>query len=101
MTLLYYCVAIFLFLLIDDKLSIPGKIKWRLFTLLEYSSFALLVYQQLRSKYPKLIVVILSVFFFIFQIVYYITIQKKKFDSIPIGFETILIFIFIFFFLYE
>ncbi len=66
----------------------------------------------------------LSAFFFIFQIIYFVAndkkilgsipmhIQnfikwfgiyhnKKNFDSIPIGVETILIFIFIFFFLYE
>jgi hypothetical protein len=49
----------------------------------------------------KLILVILSVSFFLFQILYYFSDNEKKFDSIPIGFEAILIFIFIFFFLYE
>jgi hypothetical protein len=49
----------------------------------------------------KLIVIILSVSFFLFQVLYFFADHKKKFDSIPIGIETILIFVFIFFFLYE
>jgi hypothetical protein len=49
----------------------------------------------------KLTIILLSVTFFLFQIVYYFTPHKHKIDSIPIGFETILVFIFIFFFLYE
>lgn len=100
-TLVYYCVTIFLFLLIDDNFTIPGKIKWRLFTLLEYSFFAVLVYQQLKLRRQKQLVIVLSILFVIFQVLYYALIHKKKFDSIPVGIETILIFIFIFFFLYE
>ena len=43
----------------------------------------------------------MSISFFIFQVVNYFWVNKKNVDSIPIGFETILVFIFIFFFLYE
>ncbi|MDP4260926.1 MAG: hypothetical protein Q8941_00230 [Bacteroidota bacterium] len=48
----------------------------------------------------KIIIIIASIFFFAFQVIYFFT-PHKKFDSIPIGIEAILIFIFIFFFLYE
>lgn len=48
-----------------------------------------------------MIIIIASLFFLLFQVIYFFSTHKKKFDSIPIGIETILIFIFIFFFLYE
>ena len=131
LTLIYYCVSIFLFLLMTERLVtqdeiifIPGKIKFPINTLIEYFFFVTLIYQQLRLRRSKKIIVILSVFFFLFQIIYFVAhdnrilnalpqfiqnfitwftipTQKKSFDSIPIGIETILIFIFIFFYLFE
>jgi hypothetical protein len=83
------------------RIPISEKIKYSFYTLLEYSFFAILVFQQIKFRMFKLLLTILSVFFFLFQIMYFFSDHKKKFDSIPIGIETILIFIFIFFFLYE
>ena len=100
-TLIYYCLSIFFYLQISDHISF-GKVQYPLFTLLEYSFFAILVFQQLKLNWQKLILIVFSVSFFLFQIIYYFSPEKKrKLDSIPIGIETILIFIFIFFFLYE
>ena len=103
LTLVYYCVCIFIFLFLDEYnyVHVSEKIKYPVFTLLEYSFFAALIFQQLRFRIFKLIVIILSVSFFLFQVIYFFADNDKKFDSIPIGIETILIFIFIFFFLYE
>lgn len=102
LTLVYYCVCIFIFLFLEEYVRIiRGKIKYPLFTLLEYTFFVILIFQQIKFRMLKLILVILSVSFFLFQILYYFSDNEKKFDSIPIGFEAILIFIFIFFFLYE
>jgi hypothetical protein len=126
LTLIYYCVSIFLFLFINDNFAIiPRKINFPLFTLLEYTFFAILIVQQLKLPRLKLIILILSVFFFLFQIIYFIAQSKNildsaplflsdfinwfgivepnknNLDSIPIGIEAILIFVFIFFFLYE
>jgi hypothetical protein len=100
LTLVYYCVSIFLFLFVTDEISL-GKIQYPLYTLLEFSFFAILIFQQLKFRNRKIILITLSVSFFLFQVIYYFTPQRRKFDSIPIGFEAILIFIFIFFFLYE
>lgn len=44
---------------------------------------------------------IITVLFVVFQIIYITTITHKRLDSIPIGVETILVFIYIFFFFYE
>lgn len=99
MTLVYYCVSIFLFLLLQD--FIPKKIQPPLFTLLEFFFFATLIFQQLKLRRQKTLIVVLSACFFIFHIIYFFYPHRRKFDSIPIGIETILIFVFIFFFLYE
>lgn len=99
MTLVVYCLSIFLFLLVEDY--IPLKIRFPLFTLLEFSFFAVLVFQQLKIKSLKVSLVALSICFYIFHIVYYFAQTKNRFDSLPIGIETILVFVFVFFFLYE
>lgn len=108
----------------NEIIVIPQRIRFPVNTLLEYSFFATLIYQQLKLPRPKQIIVVLSVLFFVFEIIYFIghskdilaalppfvedftswivvPNKKKSFDSIPIGIESILIFVFIFFFLYE
>jgi hypothetical protein len=84
-----------------ELINIPQKIKFPLYTLLEYSFFSILIFQQLKLKSLKLIIIVLSLCFLVFQFIYYFLPHRQKIDSVPIGFETILIFIFIFFFLYE
>jgi hypothetical protein len=105
LTIVFYCFSIFMYLLVFEEyalIHIPKKIRYPLFTLLEYSFFSILVFQQLRSPFQRILLIVLSICFFLFEFIYYnyLTI-RKKIDSIPIGIETILIFIFIFFFLYE
>jgi hypothetical protein len=103
LTLVYYCVTIFIFLLFDNvvKWGLPPTFTFPLYTLLEYSFFTTLIFQQLKFKRLKLVVILLSICFLIFQVFNYFFGSRNNLDSIPIGFETILIFIFIFFFLYE
>jgi len=86
-------------LLVEDYL--PRKIKYPLFTFVEYSSFALLLFQQLRLKKLKATVIICSIAFFIFHFLYFLYAKRTKFDSLPTSIETLLIFIYIFFFFYE
>lgn len=99
LSIIFYCTSIFIFLFIETLL--PKKIKYSVFTLFEYSCFAIMIFQQLKMLRNKLIIIIASVSFFIFQFLYFLYVQEKQFDSIPIGIEAILIFIFIFLFLYE
>jgi hypothetical protein len=99
LTLTCYCLLIFLLLFFGDL--IPRKILDPGYTLLEFSFFAALIFQQLKIKRQKILVVILSLAFCCFHIIYFISREKKGFDSIPIGIEAILIFVFIFLFFYE
>jgi hypothetical protein len=52
-------------------------------------------------KILKVMLLTLSVAFYTFHAIYYFAQSTKRFDSLPIGIETILVFIFVFFFLYE
>ena len=49
----------------------------------------------------RILILIISAFFFIFQIFYYLTQPFKKLDTVPVGIETILLFIYIFLFFYQ
>ena len=99
LTLVYYCVSIFLYLFLQYLL--PRTIQNPLFTLLEFTFFATLVFQQLKLKKQKMLLIMLSLIFFFYQAFYFFSSHKERYDSIPIGVEAILVFIFIFFFLYE
>lgn len=71
------------------------------YTFLEYSVFAFIFWRNIRLKKLKNFIILASVIFFIFQIIYATTAKKNRLDSVPIGIETILILIYIFFFFYE
>lgn len=72
-----------------------------LYTFLEYSFFAYIFWAILRNKKLKNLIIVFSIAFLIFQLVYVFTAKTLLLDSIPIGIETILILIYIFFFFYE
>lgn len=74
---------------------------WSTFTLIEYSCFAFFIYLSLKSKKAKNLIFILSLVFLFFTTVYNIYTNFKSYDSLPIGIETILIFIYSFYYLYE
>jgi len=99
-TLISYCLCMFTLLQIGE--SIPKKIAFIIFTFLEYGFFTLLIFQNLKSKRNRFVVILFSVAFVVFQVLY-LTLMKhrRQLDSIPIGVETIFIFIFIFLFLSE
>jgi len=72
-----------------------------IYTSLEYLFFTALFYNNIESKKYKKAIIILSVLFIAFQIIYVLAIEKHRVDSISIGVESILIFIFIFLFFVE
>lgn len=92
-------MVFFLFLYFWNDL--PKGIRIVLYTFLEYSVFTLLFYLNIKNKKTRIAIVILSLAFNLFQIIYYLFVKVKHVDSIPIGIESILVFIYIFLFLYE
>lgn len=98
-TLVSYCLSIFLFLQIEDFL--PRKIRDISFTVLEFGFFTILIYQQIKNKIYKYSILILTLLFLVFNVIYFFDEHKRRIDSIPISIESILIFIMIFMFLAE
>lgn len=71
------------------------------YTLLEYSFFTYIFWFHIQKKTLKTLILIASLSFIAFQIFFVTTATFKRLDSIPIGIETILLFIYIFYFFYE
>jgi hypothetical protein len=72
-----------------------------LFTIIEYSLFASLLFLLIKQETVKKLIIFFTVIFLVFAIGYYFTIKINGLDTIPIGIESILILAYSFFFLYE
>lgn len=71
------------------------------YTLTEYSFLALLLYLNIQNKKYKKIIILFSILFAVFQTIYLLTAHIGRLDTVPIGIETILLFIYIFILFYE
>lgn len=100
-----YGLIVFTFLFVDVN-NVPVQFK-RLYitsyTSIEYLFFALFIFLNIENKIVKKIIAALSFSFFLFQCIYYLNTKtgRIEFDSIPVGIETILLFIYLFIFFYE
>jgi len=72
-----------------------------MYTYLEYLAFTFILWINIRNKVFKKFIVAVSVLFLAFQIFFALTTSIKRLDSIPVGIETIFVFIYIFYFFYE
>ncbi len=72
-----------------------------IYTSLEYLFFASLFYFNIETKSFKRTIFILSGVFLAFQVIYILALEKSRVDSISIGVESILIFIYISLFFLE
>ncbi len=70
------------------------------YTFFEYVVFASIFWFNVKEKAKRLIILI-SLFFFAFQIFYVLTGKVSRIDSIPIGVETIILIFYIFYFFYQ
>jgi hypothetical protein len=96
-----YSLIFFTVLKFDEKIE-KRQLYFALYTFVEYILFALIFYFNIKSLKFRKVILLLSLFFIAFQILYFITVKTKKgIDTIPISVETILMFIFSFYFFYE
>jgi hypothetical protein len=72
------------------------KIYQSLYTFLEYSFFTYIVWYYIRDGKFRKVIFFFSILFFVFQIIHFLVAKHQKLDSIAIGFETIVLFFFIF-----
>ena len=95
-----YGMAAFIFMSIYDFL--PSKTQtlyFFLYTSFEYISLAFLISLGIGNKKIKKLILSLSICFFIFHV--YFGLTSRGLDSISIGVETILLFVYIFLFFYD
>ena len=71
------------------------------YTFLEYSFFSFFIGYNILNKKFRGIMIILTIAFFLFQIIYYFETKLIRLDSIPIGIETILILIYVIYYFYD
>lgn len=74
------------------------KVQQSLYTLLEYSFFAYILWHSIQNIKIRKIIVSLSITFFVFQVIYLLISKPQKIDSVPIAVETILLFVYAFVF---
>jgi len=71
------------------------------YTFLEYAIFAYLIASSIRQKRIQAFILVLSLCFLGFQVLYFLMVDFKRLDSVPIGIETILMFIYIAYYFYH
>jgi len=103
-----YGIAIFILLnlygfvrILGAKNPIYVQVYQSLFTFIEFLVFGILLYNIIAYHVFKKIIVFSIISFFAFQIIYVFNEKTQILDSVPIGIETILMFIFVLFFFYE
>ena len=98
----FYCISIFLLNYYHDELF---KILQRgylfLYTLIEYLSFTFLIFESLKNRRAKIVILIVSLLFIIFLFLLNFIIPYEKYDSIPIEGETLILLIVSIYFFYE
>jgi len=77
------------------------KLSQSFYTFLEYSFFAYILWSGISNKNFRKIILLLSIFFFLFQVIFFISTTRGRLDTVPVGIETILLLVFIFLFFYE
>lgn len=105
--ILLYCsldlVINFITVIIDKDLASYQFISllYSFFTLFEYATFAFILWFNIHKPLFRKLIIILSILFSLFLIIYNLTTKVVNLDSIPIGFETILILFYSFYYLFE
>ncbi len=69
-----------------------------IYTFLEYLTFSFIIWEGLKNKFAKKFIAVLSILFLVFIICYNLLSGANRIDSIPVGVESILIFIYSFFY---
>ena len=97
-----YGLSFFTLIFINDLIPRDVKKYYHAFyTLLEYAFFALIFWANIKNKVFRKFVLLVSFLFLVFEIYFVSSTTTQRLDSIPIGIETILIFVYIFCFLFD
>jgi len=91
-----YGIVFFALLKVYDYLPLNSlKLYQTVYTFLEYSVFAYIFWRNLVKPILKKLIIFISLCFLSFQIIYFFTSPPEIIDSVPVGIETLLTFLFI------
>ena len=99
-----YSLTFFFLVLLEETITTNNfltRLYYQSFTFFEYLFFTAVFYFAIKNLRARKAILILSLLFSAFQILYFFTAKYKRIDSIPIGIESILILIYIFYFFFE
>ena len=99
-----YSLTFFFLVLFEESITTNNfltRLYYQSFTFFEYLFFTAVFYFAIKNLRARKAILILSLLFSAFQIIYFFTEKFKRIDSIPIGIESILILIYIFYFFFE
>jgi hypothetical protein len=92
----------FLFLIFwDDIAKDWKKSSQTIYTSFEYLTFTAFFYLNIKNKKVRTFILLASFSFIVFQVFYLLAGKVRRLDTIPIGIETILLFSYIVYFLYQ
>jgi hypothetical protein len=96
-----FIYGITFFLLNNYYYDFPKKYRQLIqavYTFLEYLTFSFIIWEGLKNKFFRKLIAVLCVLFLIFIICFNLLSGVNRIDSIPVGVESILIFIYSFFY---
>lgn len=98
----YLLIFFFLNFFFSEIRNVLGKkIYYFIYTLFEYLTFTYLICHDIHNRKFRRVIVIFSCAFILFMFVFHLKAPVGRVDSIPVGIETIIILIYIFYFFYE
>ena len=71
------------------------------YTFIEYSFFTWLIFSNIKSQIIKKVIILASILFLLFQVFSYYRFRGLRLDTVSIGIETILLFIYVIILFYE
>jgi len=108
LVIVVYSLTFFLLLKVQSVLfhheKLWDKIKdlfYAFFTFTELIFFTALYWVNIKAKKFKVLSVVVTLLFVISQIIYYYSVNSVRIDSIPVGLETLIVYIYIFSFFYD
>ena len=101
--MLVYSIAFFLLLFYYKEITkwVDQGLYSTIYTFLEYFLFTSFIFLNISNKVLRRVIIILSIGFIVFQSIYLLSNTINSLDTLPIGIETILLFLYVICFFYE
>ncbi len=108
MIIAIYGVTFFILLVLQRNLQVykefyesTKNLIFALYTFLEFLFFLLIYWYNIAERVFRILAGLTFAAFVIFQIYYFFAVNNNKIDNVPVGIETLLVYLYIFYFFYN